>query len=254
MVTLQVWLHSRYGYTPGMVTLRVWLHSGGVSRRARARRVDGCPYCLRGRGGRGGVSCISEVGVMGCEDGLNEAGGRGTVPLEIGSRLELMVDSFLVARLSGGRGAAVEPTRTARGGPGYGQAVGGEFMHVVRGISGRRHLPHVLSRPPVCYEAGIAGRDSPPGLCLLCGEQRRDQMGEAGTGTGRVQRFEQEQYHSQQRGQRLSVAGVCAVQGFEPGSGSRRPHTRRGRRDFQCWTALRRGPGTAGRSRTGCTL
>ena len=39
---------------------------------------------------------------MGCEDGLYEPTGRGTVPIEIGSRLELMVDDFLIARLSGG--------------------------------------------------------------------------------------------------------------------------------------------------------
>ncbi len=39
---------------------------------------------------------------MGCEDGLYEPTGRGTVPIEIGARLELMVDDFLIARLSGG--------------------------------------------------------------------------------------------------------------------------------------------------------
>ena len=87
-------------------------------------------------------------------DELNEPRARGSVPIEIGSRLELMVDEFLIARLNGGAGLRLNrpvPREVAlRDRP----TLGGKYLHIVRDLSGRRPLPHVLSRPPFRYYGG----------------------------------------------------------------------------------------------------
>ena len=50
---------------------------------------------------------------------------RGSIPIDIGSRLELMVDDHLVARLSGGAQRPPEQTGPPRNCAAVGRALGG---------------------------------------------------------------------------------------------------------------------------------
>ena len=110
---------------------------------------------------------------------------RGSIPIDIGSRLELMVDDHLVARLSGGAQRRLNrpvPQEIALrlDAPWEGNACGGFTVFE----DGDRYRMYYRGQN---FEYSNTGTHfSPRQVHLLCRERRWHRLGETGVGPGRV--------------------------------------------------------------------
>ena len=110
-----------------------------------------------------------------------------TIPIDIGSRLELMLDDYLIARLSGGAELRLN------------QPIPRDAALVTdQPWEGNVCIDFRIFQDDDIYRMYYLGRQfamtetTPPGDGLLCRERRWDQLGQARTGAGRIQRLQAE--------------------------------------------------------------
>ena len=126
-------------------------------------------------------------------------------PLEIGSRLELFVDDYLIESMEGLRLQLQEPQS---GGKvlSFDKPWEGTTSALPNRLQGRRHLPHVLSRQQPCgLHLSVApgtrrGTDSRARAgSLLCREQGRHTLDASLSGTDRVPGVQGQQHRLNRR-------------------------------------------------------
>ncbi len=110
-----------------------------------------------------------------------------TFPIDIGSRLELMLDDYLIARLSGGAELRLN------------QPIPRDAALVTdQPWEGNVCIDFRIFQDDDIYRMYYLGRQfamtetTPPGDGLLCRERRWDQLGQARAGAGRIQRLQAE--------------------------------------------------------------